>query len=260
MLYNIILDQGEALENLRAIPKANADQIIKAIYQRLTVNPFAPINKSLQGKFKGCRRLRVGFWRVIYKVEGQDVFVLKIGHRSVVYDKEIKMAGNRNNQPMNKLANITITTCLAAFLAGCGDSGRSDTETKASKKDSAKAAKAAQAMSKATGVKTTGNAVTDYKAALDKLVETIPGYIAAAEKMKDKKPSLSGSIAHMEAMKQWGLLSGQLADAWKKATPAEREQLQKHADTVLEKMEEDSDGRNAVHAILLGISYSTMAE
>ena len=160
---------------------------------------------------------------------------------------------------MKKLPTIITAACLAAFFAGCGDSNKAD--DKPSIKDTLKAAKAAKnAVEKGTGVKVTGNAVTDYKAALDKLVTTIPAYIAAGKKLEDKKPSLSNATAHMEAMVQWQMLTSQLAEAWKKATPAEREKLQAHADAVLEKMEEDSDERNALFGILFAISMTSMNE
>jgi len=45
-----------------------------------------PLRYSLQGH----RKLRVGDYRVIYRVEGQAVIILAILHRSVVYDRAAK--------------------------------------------------------------------------------------------------------------------------------------------------------------------------
>lgn len=42
-----------------------------------------PLRKSL----KGHRKLRVGDYRVVFKIEGRIVYILVIEHRSVVYKK-----------------------------------------------------------------------------------------------------------------------------------------------------------------------------
>jgi addiction module RelE/StbE family toxin len=90
MLYNIIWGE-KAVEELCAIPKPYAGQIAKAVCERLSVTPLVPNNKPLYGKFKGCRRLRVGFWRIIYKVDEQDVHVRKspIGRTCTIKMKEV---------------------------------------------------------------------------------------------------------------------------------------------------------------------------
>ncbi|MDO9350111.1 MAG: type II toxin-antitoxin system mRNA interferase toxin, RelE/StbE family [Deltaproteobacteria bacterium] len=43
----------------------------------------------LKGQFAGLRKYRVGDYRVIYAILGDDVLVLRIGHRKDVYKKEI---------------------------------------------------------------------------------------------------------------------------------------------------------------------------
>ncbi len=61
-------------------------RIRKAIEERLLVDPLkygAPLRRSLQG----YRKLRVGDYRVIYKMEENEITILKIGHRKEVYKK-----------------------------------------------------------------------------------------------------------------------------------------------------------------------------
>jgi mRNA interferase RelE/StbE len=43
----------------------------------------------LKWQFAGLRKYRVGDYRVIYAILGDDVLVLRIGHRKEVYKKEI---------------------------------------------------------------------------------------------------------------------------------------------------------------------------
>lgn len=57
--------------------------------KRVAQDPYAKHNnvKSLQG-IKGCYRLRVGDWRVVYEVIKSQIkiYVIKIGQRKEVYE------------------------------------------------------------------------------------------------------------------------------------------------------------------------------
>ena len=50
---------------------------------------YAPQNfgEPLRRSLKGYWKLRVGDWRVIYKVEGKSVVILRIGHRREIYER-----------------------------------------------------------------------------------------------------------------------------------------------------------------------------
>jgi mRNA-degrading endonuclease RelE of RelBE toxin-antitoxin system len=56
-----------------------------AIEQRLGTHPeeFA---KPLAYNKAGLWSLRVGSWRIIFALRGEEIWVLRIGHRSEVYD------------------------------------------------------------------------------------------------------------------------------------------------------------------------------
>ena len=146
---------------------------------------------------------------------------------------------------MKKIQNLLVAACAVALLAGCGDKGASG-EVKAAEKKSGKAASKALE----TVVKLTGDAVADYKATLDKLAEMAPRIHALSE-----SNSKSPSLAQVREAADWAKLTVQLMDTWKKATPAERETLQAHADTVLEKLPE-GDVRNALLGTLVGVHMS----
>jgi len=49
----------------------------------LTKNVYA--GKALKGRYEGLYSLRVGDYRVIYKIESFGVLILAIGHRKDVY-------------------------------------------------------------------------------------------------------------------------------------------------------------------------------
>ena len=76
----------EVKKDISRIPKNIKERICRAIETRLMVDPVYyvdPLKKSLQG----FRKLRVGDYRVIYKIKTDDIVILKIGHRKEVYDK-----------------------------------------------------------------------------------------------------------------------------------------------------------------------------
>ena len=74
------------------IPKlstSDKNKIKKAIEEKLIYHPEI-FGKPLRRSLKGYRKLRVGDYRVIYRIEGIRVKILCIGHRSVVYQKADK--------------------------------------------------------------------------------------------------------------------------------------------------------------------------
>ena len=62
-------------------------KIKKAIEKKLMIDPVA-YGKPLRFSLKGLRRLRVGNYRVIYKIdEGKEiVIIVRIAHRKEVYE------------------------------------------------------------------------------------------------------------------------------------------------------------------------------
>jgi mRNA interferase RelE/StbE len=74
------------------IPKLNETlkkRIKKAIEERLSISPHQygePLRKTLKGYWK----LRVGDYRVVYKAEGNEVWIFAIINRKDVYKKIIK--------------------------------------------------------------------------------------------------------------------------------------------------------------------------
>ena len=59
-------------------------KIKRAIEDKLVLRPEA-YGKPLRQSLKGYRKLRVGNYRVIFKIEGETVKIFVIQHRSVVY-------------------------------------------------------------------------------------------------------------------------------------------------------------------------------
>lgn len=65
------------------IPRLSSDiavRIEKAIKNRLMVNPIK-YGSYLHGSLKGYRKLRVGDWRIIFRVVEQEIRIIAIGNR-----------------------------------------------------------------------------------------------------------------------------------------------------------------------------------
>ena len=84
-----LLYHPDIRQDLADLPKNIRERIRHAIEERVLKDPVkfgAPLKRSLQG----YRKLRVGDYRVIYRLEQETIVVLKIGHRKEVYGKRVE--------------------------------------------------------------------------------------------------------------------------------------------------------------------------
>lgn len=74
-------------QDIPALPSTMRLRIKKAIEERLETDPIA-FGKPLQRSLKGHRRLRVGDYRVVYRIDHKmwTVVIVIIKHRKEVYD------------------------------------------------------------------------------------------------------------------------------------------------------------------------------
>ncbi len=86
-LYAIEYLDSVVDEDIVSLPKHAKRQIQKAIEERLTVDPIG-FGKPLRFSLKGHRRLRVGDYRVVYRIEVEknSVLVVAIKHRKDIYE------------------------------------------------------------------------------------------------------------------------------------------------------------------------------
>jgi mRNA interferase RelE/StbE len=67
------------------LPKTDVRAIKRNIEQKLTTHPDL-FGKPLRRSLRGYRSLRVNAYRVIYRIQGSEVLIFIIDHRSVVYE------------------------------------------------------------------------------------------------------------------------------------------------------------------------------
>ena len=85
-MYSVMFTK-EALRTLRRIPK-NIAQLIREKIDIIAREPYAPHNNVTKLVGRPGYRLRVGDWRVIYEVQGDQLIMLvvRIGPRGDIYE------------------------------------------------------------------------------------------------------------------------------------------------------------------------------
>jgi len=86
MEYRLIYHPDVLKEDLQGIPTNIKSRIRKAIETRLLKDPIM-FGQPLRQSLKGHRKLRVGDWRVIYRVGYSNIVILMIGNRKDVYQE-----------------------------------------------------------------------------------------------------------------------------------------------------------------------------
>jgi len=91
MVYNFIYHADVKKVDLPKIDNKNKAMIKRAIEERLTSQPEI-YGKPLQRTLKGYWRLRVGDYRVVFKISGNEILILGIMDRKSVYSQIKKRA------------------------------------------------------------------------------------------------------------------------------------------------------------------------
>jgi len=86
LAYNLVYKKS-VHRDLKALSQPEAKRILDLIENELIESPES--NPALKGRFAGLRKYRVGDYRVIYALLGQDILNLRIGHRKNIYKREM---------------------------------------------------------------------------------------------------------------------------------------------------------------------------
>ena len=91
MNYKISYSEEVLKKDLNLIDKKQVRKILMKIDKILGFTPknYSNSIKALKGNLEGLFRLKVGDYRVIYKIfeDASEILILKIGHRREVYRK-----------------------------------------------------------------------------------------------------------------------------------------------------------------------------
>ncbi|MFH1253714.1 MAG: type II toxin-antitoxin system RelE/ParE family toxin [Candidatus Uhrbacteria bacterium] len=85
MKYRVVYHPLVVKTDIPKLDSQNRNRIKKAIEQKLLTSPEI-FGVPLKNSLKGHRKLRVGDWRVVFKIDGSTITVFAIQHRSKVYE------------------------------------------------------------------------------------------------------------------------------------------------------------------------------
>ena len=86
MPYRIRYHPDVKAKDISKLNRTIQKRIKTAIEQRLPVSP-EKYSEPLRRTLKGYRKLRVGDYRIVLKIEGADILILGICHRKDVYER-----------------------------------------------------------------------------------------------------------------------------------------------------------------------------
>ena len=89
MTFEIVYHHLVVSSDIPKLPPPWREQVRRAIEDKLTTRPEV-FGKPLRRSLKGYRKLRVGDYRVIFRIEERIVKVLVIQHRSIAYTNVVK--------------------------------------------------------------------------------------------------------------------------------------------------------------------------
>ena len=86
--YQVRYIEEVVRKHIPNLPSTTKALIKRAIEERVTVDPIG-FGKPLRYSLKGHRRLRVGDYRVVYRIEPEThiVVIVAIKHRKDIYDE-----------------------------------------------------------------------------------------------------------------------------------------------------------------------------
>lgn len=92
MNYELLYSDLVVAEDIPKLSKEAKEWIRLSIEKKLKTHPES-YGHPLRRNLKGCWKLRVGHYRVLFRVQGKKVFIEMIGHRSIVYKNVLKRLG-----------------------------------------------------------------------------------------------------------------------------------------------------------------------
>ncbi len=113
MVWKVML-HPEVESDLRTLGKANAQKIVKVLEGRVALGEPDKLGKPLSREPAGCRRIRTGHLRIVYKADGSKIQVFVIAAGLWRHDEIFNLAVSRSQKmsALAKLANLKCHTLL----------------------------------------------------------------------------------------------------------------------------------------------------
>lgn len=86
MMYEVQYDDSVLRDDVPRLSATLKERVRSAIEEKLMTFPDR-FGKPLRRSLKGYRKLRVGDYRIVFRIEGRTVKIFAIKHRSIVYKR-----------------------------------------------------------------------------------------------------------------------------------------------------------------------------
>ena len=86
LIFEIVYHPQVVKDDIPRLSATWKTKIRDSIKEKLTTSPDF-FGKPLRRSLKGYRKLRVGDYRIVFRIQGQKVLIFAILHRSVVYEE-----------------------------------------------------------------------------------------------------------------------------------------------------------------------------
>jgi mRNA interferase RelE/StbE len=84
--FEILYHKKVVEDDIPRLSKAWREKVREAIENKLSTSPDF-FGKPLRRSLKGYRKLRVGDYRIVFRIQGTKILILAILHRSIVYEE-----------------------------------------------------------------------------------------------------------------------------------------------------------------------------
>ena len=88
-MYQVRYLEAVIKKDIPKLPKKEKERIQRFIEDRLIKNPMH-FSQPLKYSFQNCRRMRIGGYRIIFKILKEDILIVKIGYRKDIYKFHLK--------------------------------------------------------------------------------------------------------------------------------------------------------------------------
>ena len=85
-MFTILYHESVVNEDVPKLSSIDKKRIKKGIEEKLSTHPDV-FGKPLRRSLKGYRKLRIGDYRIVFRIENTTVIIFCIAHRSIVYKK-----------------------------------------------------------------------------------------------------------------------------------------------------------------------------
>jgi mRNA interferase RelE/StbE len=88
-VYKVLYHERVVSDDIPSLSTSDAKRVRQAIEDKLLHRPET-FGRPLRRSLRGYKKLRVGDYRVVFRIDKSVIYILAIRHRSVIYKQILK--------------------------------------------------------------------------------------------------------------------------------------------------------------------------